>query len=35
VDLNDYLTDVASLKRDASRNRQQSLLENPVLDAED
>jgi hypothetical protein len=35
VDLNDYLTDVAGLKRDASRNRQQSLLENPVLDAED
>jgi hypothetical protein len=35
VDLNDYLTDVNGLKRDASRNRQQSLLENPILDAED
>jgi hypothetical protein len=35
VDLNDYLADLAGLKRDASRNRQQSLLENPILDEED
>ena len=32
MDLNDYLTDAATLKREASRNRQQSLLETPVLD---
>jgi hypothetical protein len=32
MDLNDYLTDVAALKREASRNRQESLLETPVLD---
>jgi hypothetical protein len=32
MDLNDYLTDAASLKREASRNRQESLLETPVLD---
>lgn len=33
--LGDYLADVATLKRDASRNRQQSLLQAPVLDAGD
>ncbi len=32
VELGDYLTDVASLKREASRNRQQSLLAAPILD---
>ncbi len=35
MDSADYLTDIAGLKRDANRNRQQSLLENPILDAED
>jgi hypothetical protein len=33
MDQADYLADVATLKRDANRNRQQSLLENPILDA--
>jgi len=32
MDVNDYLTDVAPLKREANRNRQQSLLETPILD---
>ncbi|MDQ2639320.1 MAG: FHA domain-containing protein [Pseudomonadota bacterium] len=32
VDLGDYLTDVASLKREASYRRQQSLLAAPILD---
>jgi hypothetical protein len=32
MELGDYLSDVASLKREASRNRQQSLLAAPVLD---
>jgi hypothetical protein len=32
MDVNDYLTDAAALKREANRNRQQSLLEAPVLD---
>lgn len=35
MDQADYLLDVAQLKRDANRNRQQSLLENPILDADD
>jgi hypothetical protein len=35
MDAADYLSDAAELKRDANRNRQQSLLENPLLDAED
>jgi hypothetical protein len=35
MDLGDYLTDVAELKREANRNRQQSLLESPVLDEQD
>lgn len=35
MDLDDYLTDVETLKREASRNRQQSLLEVPILDAAD
>jgi hypothetical protein len=35
MDQADYLIDIAALKRDANRNRQQSLLENPVLDAEE
>lgn len=35
VDLADYLTDAATLKREANRNRQQSLLEAPILDEED
>ncbi|HUG72209.1 MAG TPA: FHA domain-containing protein [Steroidobacteraceae bacterium] len=35
MDLGDYLTDVAELKREANRNRQQSLLESPVLDEKD
>ncbi len=33
MDATDYLLDIATLKRDANRNRQQSLLENPILDA--
>lgn len=32
MDAADYLADIAELKRDANRNRQQSLLENPILD---
>lgn len=32
TDVSDYLSDTAALKREANRNRQQSLLENPVLD---
>lgn len=32
TDVNDYLSDTAALKREANRNRQQSLLETPVLD---
>jgi hypothetical protein len=35
TDLGDYLTDVAALKREANRNRQESLLEAPIFDAED
>jgi hypothetical protein len=35
MDAADYLADIAELKRDANRNRQQSLLENPILDADD
>jgi hypothetical protein len=35
LDLGDYLTDAATLKREANRNRQQSLLASPVLDEED
>lgn len=32
VELNDYLADVTELKREASRNRQLSLLDSPILD---
>jgi FHA domain len=35
TDLGDYLTDIAALKRDANRNRQESLLETPIFDADD
>ncbi len=35
LDLNDYLIDAAELKREANRNRQQSLLASPILDEED
>ncbi|MEO8309080.1 MAG: FHA domain-containing protein [Pseudomonadota bacterium] len=35
MDLNDYLLDVAALKRSANRNRQASLLETPILDADE
>ncbi len=35
TDLGDYLTDSAALKRDANRNRQESLLETPIYDADD
>lgn len=35
MDLGDYLADAAALKREANRNRQVSLLETPVLDAND
>ena len=35
MDAGDYFADVAALKREANRNRQQSLLENPILDVED
>lgn len=35
MDLGDYLSDVATLKREANRNRQQSLQAAPVLDEED
>lgn len=33
VDAGDYMSDLSDLKRDANRNRQQSLLANPILDA--
>lgn len=32
TDVSDYLSDTAALKREANRNRQQSLLETPILD---
>lgn len=35
LDLADYLADAAELKREANRNRQQSLLAAPILDEED
>jgi FHA domain len=35
MDLGDYLVDVAALKRSANRNRQASLLETPILDADE
>jgi FHA domain len=35
IDLADYLVDAAALKRAANRNRQASLLESPIIDAED
>ena len=35
MDLNDYLVDVAALKRAANRSRQASLLETPIIDADD
>ncbi len=35
MDAGDYFIDAAGLKRDANRNRQESLLENPILDVED
>lgn len=35
LDAGDYLSDVAALKREASRLRQQSLLETPLVDADD
>jgi hypothetical protein len=35
MDAADYLADVAGLKREANRIRQQSLLENPILDVEE
>ena len=35
LDAGDYLSDMAALKREASRVRQQSLLETPIADAED
>jgi hypothetical protein len=35
LDLTDYLADAAELKREANRNRQQSLLAAPILDEED
>lgn len=35
LDLADYLVDVNELKRDANRNRQQSLLASPILDQEE
>jgi hypothetical protein len=35
LDLADYLADAGELKRDANRNRQRSLLEIPLLDAEE
>jgi len=35
TDLGDYLADVAALKRAANRNRQASLLETPIIDADD
>jgi hypothetical protein len=35
TDLGDYMSDVGTLKRAANRNRQESLLEAPIIDAED
>jgi hypothetical protein len=35
TDLGDYLTDAAALKREANRNRQESLLEIPIYDVDD
>jgi hypothetical protein len=35
MDAGDYFADVAGLKREANRNRQQSLLENPILDVQE
>lgn len=35
TDLGDYLADAMTLKREANRNRQESLLETPVLDTND
>lgn len=35
TDLGDYLADAAALKREANRNRQQSLLETPIYDADE
>ncbi|MEO6079617.1 MAG: FHA domain-containing protein [Steroidobacteraceae bacterium] len=35
MDLGDYLADVASLKREANQNRQESLLETPIYDVEE
>lgn len=35
MDLGDYLADVAALKRAANRNRQESLLETPIIDEDE
>jgi hypothetical protein len=35
MDQGDYLTDVTELKREANRLRQASLLDTPILDADD
>jgi hypothetical protein len=35
TDLGDYLADIAALKREANRNRQESLLETPIFDADE
>jgi hypothetical protein len=35
LDASDYFIDVAGLKREANRNRQESLLENPIVDVGD
>lgn len=35
TDLGDYLTDIVALKREANRNRQESLLETPIFDSDD
>lgn len=35
MDLGDYLSDVATLKREANRNRQESLLERPIYDVDE
>lgn len=35
MDAGDYFLDAAALKREANRNRQESLLENPILDVEE
>jgi hypothetical protein len=35
MDAGDYFMDAAALKREANRNRQESLLENPILDVEE